>query len=356
MDSRKKEPMAHKKESISIKINGTERHFDEQAGQEKLGEQRGQSSPEEWSIPQERPLTEDELEQVVRDTEYHQQEQLESRTNVELHQYHPFNRPRFNYRHLIYAVFLAILIGTSFGMLMKNIIITEKNVPAAVPVTNNENSNELNNPELNEVGSDGVIDENKLEIILPKEIIYVVQNGAFSTEESAAEHVNNLTSLQIPTLVLQADDKLNVHIALGSSLPNAKEVGELLADRRDIEVYAKEVLLKEQTIMVANDNEREFIDNLFPVLEQLIMYSNYLLLDNLLPEDWPDTLQTNFVPIRETAVDNEKLKLIQTELQQAAQLLLQTGQGHAASNGLTVDNFFTIQSHLLLAVEQYTKL
>ncbi|WP_440895996.1 SPOR domain-containing protein [Amphibacillus sp. Q70] len=186
------------------------------------------------------------------------QESAASLTELEPYKYgensskHDRDKKR-SWIRIVLTALSAVLIGTSFGLLLLFIFSHDEDVP----VTEQPNKNTT----AEDSSSDAAATEDNQKIELNALSGYVIQAGVFESLEQAELTRETLVTQGHPSIVWETETDYRVFLAAYQSEGEAKQAGEQLAES-GLEVYAREWQSNEGAANLAGEEEwlNEFQD------------------------------------------------------------------------------------------------
>ncbi|MDZ5470813.1 stage II sporulation protein B (plasmid) [Bacillus sp. 31A1R] len=209
---------------------------------------------------------------------------------------------------IFFAVFFAVLLGTSFGFIMLKLVITEKIVETATPpgvaIDNNSGDKEEN--------KGGTAAETS-EVEVPTITSYIVQGGVFSTTDAANQAEEAVSKKGVPTRVININNQTALFIGLADNIENAKTLGK----ESGIDSFAKEVDFGGGTLKSSSKVESELLKLAPALYEVLIEGTAEISLSNSISNELLATI--NEQAKAWSTIDSKNIKV--KELQQLKQEL-----------------------------------
>lgn len=156
------------------------------------------------------------------------------------------------------TVFFAILLGTSFGLLLLKLVITENEMVVDQPVTAEPA------PEKTEDTPAGGTETITLEPLST----FVVQGGVFSNKEAADQIKDEAVQLGAPAQVVEMNGQAILYVSVADSIEHAKEIGAQLKNK-GIEVFAKPVTFDGKTLNDLQGEDRKVMEAAGAVYQSL---------------------------------------------------------------------------------------
>ncbi|KAB2338716.1 SPOR domain-containing protein [Cytobacillus depressus] len=157
---------------------------------------------------------------------------------------------------ILLTVFFAILLGTSFGFILLKLVITEKEAETAQPATTEPLAEEQTEAK----GSDSAV--------LQPLSTFVIQGGVFSKLEAAKQVQEEQNQNGVPSKVIEMNGQAVLYLSVASSIDEAKEIGNQLKSK-GLKVFAKPITLNEKAINNLLPEEKKIIE-LAPAYYQVL--------------------------------------------------------------------------------------
>lgn len=154
---------------------------------------------------------------------------------------------------IFFAVFLAVILGTSFGFTMLKLVFIEKPEENDV-VLNASTMPQQNQAEKPQSGS------GKLAVELPPFSTWVVQEGAYSNQGSAKQVVTSLKEKGTPASIFEDEPRTFIFLGVADTKEHAKEYGSGLSGID--EPFAKEISVGGKKISGLNEQEKVYLEGL----------------------------------------------------------------------------------------------
>lgn len=290
--------------TITIKINGKQQAFADQ--KQKLTRRQGQINENTMVEPvimkdEEQPkrLNTSENENIIENetisinetaaSEEHKEEQfdwiLPERSNeIDLQDYKKVDEPnkkkstavapkkssfkfmtsksKFNrgvFATIFFAVFLAVILGTSFGFTMLKLVFIEKpsDSETAIPTTVIP---EEKQPSTKPTGA--------ISLVLPTISTWVVQGGAYANSNSAKSVVDDLKDKGLSASIFEGD-KSYILLGVADTKESAKVLSGKLADSNINEPFSKEISVGGNELKGINNQEKTFLEGFAPLFAEM---------------------------------------------------------------------------------------
>lgn len=154
---------------------------------------------------------------------------------------------------IFFAVFLAVILGTSFGFTMLKLVFIEKPEENDV-VLNASTMPQQNQAERPQSGN------GKLTVALPTFSTWVVQEGAYSHKDKAKIAVDSLIEKGTPASIFEDEPRTFIFLGVADTKEHAKEYGSGLSGID--EPFAKEISVGGKKISGLNEQEKVYLEGL----------------------------------------------------------------------------------------------
>lgn len=243
---------------------------------------------------------------------------------------------------LVTAVF-AILVGTSLGALMLKLVITDSSKPAVTePVVVDKGSDK---------GSEDTEGKSS-STVLGAQTAYIVQGGAFSSKDAAAEGASQAKGKGAPAQTLAMSEKEFLFLGVADSIETAKKLeGHYEANGFD-DVLSKQIPIAEKNVSDINETEKSFLEGAPGIFQQLSkITSNAILSGSISSEASKEvTALDGKLNQPEDQLKNEKVKNLNKELSNALE------KAKAFQENKKKDSIIEAQQHLLNYLSIYYSL
>jgi stage II sporulation protein B len=202
---------------------------------------------------------------------------------------------------ILLTVFLAVLLGTSLGVLMLKMVLSDSAMEAGTAPT------EEVPPTDGPLATPGTASVEKTTITG-----YVIQGGAFSNAEAAGIEATGMTEKGLPAKVIEMNGTAYLFVGIADNLPNAKSLG---AQLQGVETFAKEVTIgggNKTNLLESEKQTLELAPTLFGTISQI---SSSASLTNTLPSDLQDSLNTQLEQWNSLkGIEDESIKQLKGEI------------------------------------------
>lgn len=372
--------MKKRKNSISIKINGTEQDFKEENFSKKQSanenpttntstEHSNSTDDTETSNINKEQLSEtDQLERLIlndKERELRQQFETKAKKRQSSHlreqdsyrssssasksissNYRKGRHFNKRWRSSLFAFLLAIFVGTSFGFIVKKVITTDQ----VFETIANNNVEDLNFERNEQRATESATKEQTtLQVNIDPQMFFVVQAGVFSTEESAKQFSEDIIDKNIAAYTMSDEDQLYVYIGIANTLETAKDLGTFY-ESEEVEFYAKEFFIDGKQLSVLKDDEQNFFETALPLYEQLITTSTSLILGDNFLDGWQNEIKQRLNNIEQFDISDDKIMLLKEDLVAACNLILTN------TESISKEHTSQLQTLLLSFLETYKSL
>jgi stage II sporulation protein B len=209
---------------------------------------------------------------------------------------------------LVTAVF-AILIGTSFGVLMLKLVISENSKPAVTePAVEDEESDK---------GSEATGGKSS-SIVLGAQTAFIVQGGAFSSKDAASEAANEAKGKGAPAQTLTMNEKEFMFLGVADSIETAKQMESHYEANGFDDVLPKQIPIAEKTVSDINEGEKGFLEAALAMYQQLSkVTSNAIVNGSISSEASKEVTSLSDQLNQSSDLKNEKVKNLNAELSSA---------------------------------------
>ena len=168
------------------------------------------------------------------------------------------------------VIFFAIIVGTTFGVIMLKIVTTEKIVENAEPVNalpqpSKEKSSAIERLELQPLSA------------------YVIQGGVFSNIASAKQMQAENSQKGIPTQIFERDGQAFLYLSVADSIDHAKAIGGQLSSK-GVEVFAKSIIFDEKSLEGLQPAEKNLLGSIHSLYEVLATAATEAAVGKVIPD------------------------------------------------------------------------
>ncbi|WP_318508203.1 hypothetical protein [Bacillus sp. T3] len=161
---------------------------------------------------------------------------------------------------IFFAVFLAVILGTSFGFTMLKLVFIERPEESDV-VLNATTIPKTNQAEVKPSGN--------LTVALPTITTWVIQEGAYSNKDSAKQVVSSLKEKGNPAMLFEDTERMFILLGVADTKAHAKEYGTGLSGID--EPFAKEISTGGKKISGVNEQEKVFLEGLPSIFNNMTL-------------------------------------------------------------------------------------
>ncbi|WP_077214128.1 hypothetical protein [Bacillus dakarensis] len=233
---------------------------------------------------------------------------------------------------IFFTVFFAVLLGTTFGVMLLKMVISDGVVEMATAEPTEETP-----------VTDVTTPSGNIAMDIPALTAYMVQGGVFSTPESAAQEAAVMSEKGVPTKVLQIEGKNYIYLGLADNLESAKAIGQ---ERKNsgvvVDAFAKEVVFSGSNLTNLNDSEKKLLEQAPLIYEAILAASTNASSSNSISNEDMDNiakLSSSWQEIK--GVEKEELAQLKKEMDGAISGVNAYREGSKASD------LVSIQQHLL---------
>ena len=261
------------RKTITIKINGNDRPFQNKESQPKAETQQDsfvnnkdsnlpKNSAEEvaagsealedesfdWILPNPSDEESDDIKEFQLQTDKDKKQNMLSKKKQKVSKR---NLSKGMVASIFFAVFFAIVLGTGFGFVLLKMVDTDKTANA---VNNSAAPTQAAGSDSNDQQATGAVSATKGEIST-----FVVQYGVFTTKESADSEFNKLSEKGIIAQKVPVDGKTAIYLGVAADLDNAKNM-KTDKEADGVAPYAKEMAFLGGDAGKVSEAEKQFLD------------------------------------------------------------------------------------------------
>ncbi|MCM3692255.1 SPOR domain-containing protein [Neobacillus niacini] len=242
---------------------------------------------------------------------------------------------------LVTAVF-AILIGSSLGVLMLKLFISDNSKPAVtVPTVIDKGSDQDSEATGGKSSS----------IVIGAQTAFIVQGGAFSSKDAASGAANEAKGKGAPAQTLTMNDKEFMFLGVADSIETAKQMESHYEANGFDDVLPKQIPIPEKTVSDINEGEKGFLEAAPAIYQQLSkVTSNGILSDSMSTEASKEVMSLGDQLNKSKDLKNEKVKNLNVELSSALEKV------KAFQEKKKKDSLIEAQQHLLNFLSVYYSL
>ncbi|HJV30801.1 MAG TPA: hypothetical protein VJ558_01315 [Bacillales bacterium] len=247
-------------------------------------------------------------------------------------------------KSFIFSIVFAVLIGTSFGVIMLKLVVIDHSKKTAI---------ETSAPVTKTVAKTVKPNTSTEKITLKPFTAFFIQGGMFSTKEGANEISNQVKAKGVPAEILEMDGKSFIFLGVSGTLEQAKSLGNYYKEIGIKEFYAKQIQVPEKTIADVNKDEKNFLEASQLGFQTLLnVTSDVIVNTSNTNEDITTILQTESTieKIDDKQIKNKKIMELKSELTSAMGLV----KGYQKSHD--INDIKKAQQHLLNYFSIYSTL
>ncbi|WP_080844622.1 hypothetical protein [Cytobacillus gottheilii] len=240
-----------------------------------------------------------------------------------------------------FAVFFAVLLGTSFGFILLKLVIAEPDATASPAATNGGQSAEQ--PEQ----PAGTIQYEAGSLNT-----FIVQGGVFTTEEAVKQEQQKSLDKGVPASYIQGEENFPLFLAISDDLTKAKDAGAKLKEQ-GFQVFAKEITFGGNTLQGLTEDEKLLLEHIPNLFKSLTASASAAYSGIEIPADTAENTAAAgeiLSSISDENIKQEKLILLKQELNSA----LSQFEAYASNPDAAASN--KLQGHLLAFLAAYDAL
>lgn len=233
-------------------------------------------------------------------------------------------------KSILLTVVFAVLIGTSFGVLMLKLVVTENSKPAVTEpaAVGNGTDKEEDKPA---GGSSSVV--------LGAQTLYVLQGGAFTTKDAAKQGADVAKGKGAPAVTLGISEKEHLFLGVADSLESAKQLGAHYKADGFEDPFAKQISVEEKTVSDINESEKAFLESSMTIFQELAKATSAGIVSSKISDE---TINAISDQLSDKGFKNEKVKTLQSELSDAAEAAKKKNNKSLVEAQQHLLNFLTI--------------
>jgi stage II sporulation protein B len=242
---------------------------------------------------------------------------------------------------LVTAVF-AILIGTSFGVLMLKLVISDNSKPV------------VTEPAVEEKGSDKGSEATggkSSSIVIGAQTAFIVQGGAFSSKDAASGAANEAKDKGAPAQTLTMNEREFMFLGVADSIETAKQMESHYEANGFDDVLPKQIPIAEKTVSDINESEKSFLEAAPAIFQQLSKVTSNAIVSGSISSQASKEVTSLGDQLKQSAdLKNEKVKNLNAELSSALEKV------EAFQEKKNEDSLIEAQQHLLNFLSVYYSL
>lgn len=238
---------------------------------------------------------------------------------------------------IFFTVFFAVLLGTTFGVMLLKMVISD----SVVDMVTTEPTEEAPVTDVTPSGN--------LTLDIPSLTAYMVQGGVFSKAETAAQEAAVISQKGVPAKVLQIEKRNYIYLGLADNLESAKAIGVQRKNSGIVaDAFAKEVVFPGANITNLNDAEKKLLEQAPIIYEAILTASTHASNSTSLPDDVMAAITKLTAPWQEIkGVEKQELASLKKEIDGAINGV------NAYRESSDAADLVAIQQHLLNFLEVY---
>jgi stage II sporulation protein B len=355
-----------KSKTITIKINGNEQSFQEnssntarssnQSFHETITSPSKKASPSENSVQEiaaAQEADEDSFEWILPEND---DEEIEEYRIVNHSKKAPKNS-LMNFKQnlkrnnsgplksFLFAIFFAILLGTSLGLIMLKLVFTDQTLPA-------DGVQETETTEKTTSGKETPAAAGDSSMALVPISTFIIQGNVYSSKEGAKVDAEAAIKKGVPAQVLEVDGKALMVLGVSDSLENAKQLGQSFK-AKGLDFFAKPFSVNEKPLTNLTSYEKNLLEKAPLFYQTLTSAVGSSFTTKSIPDDVGSKLtelETEFAKAEKGKGENAKIKEMGAELVSASQKV----QAYAKSKKEA--DYLKSQQHLLTFLTLYHSL
>jgi stage II sporulation protein B len=233
------------------------------------------------------------------------------------------------------AIFLAVLVGTTFGLTLLKMVLPEQVTNGEPPVVGTEQKNET------------PIVTGSVELTLPSLSASVVQEGVYGSQDSAKQTQTSLKEKGTPAEVFSVDGKFAIFIGVAQNIEAAKTLGQSFK-ASGMDTFSKGFNVEEKKVSNLQEEEKKLLE-LSPKLYQTLLAS----LSNGIPAEMKESFEqqsATLTKIDKSKIQNKEISNMYSELEAASTQLKKSDEN------LDPQTLNLVQQHLLSFLSSYQRL
>jgi stage II sporulation protein B len=241
---------------------------------------------------------------------------------------------------LVTAVF-AILIGSSLGVLMLKLVISDNSKPAVtVPTVVDKGSDK---------GSE-TTGGNSSSIVIGAQTAFIVQGGAFSSKDAASGAANEAKSKGAPAQTVTMNEREFMFLGVADSIETAKQMESHYEANGFDDVLPKQIPIAEKTVSGITEGEKVFLEAVPAIYQQLSKVTSNAILSGSISSEASKEVTGLGDRLNQSDLKNEKVKNLNIELSSALEKV------KAFQEKKKKDSLIEAQQHLLNFLSVYYSL
>lgn len=199
-----------------------------------------------------------------------------------------------SFKSIIFTVIFAVMVGTSFGILMLRLVVSNHSKPAAV---------ETSTP-ASPAGIEAT--SGSATAAMKSFTIYVIQEGVYSSNESAKGIAKLAAEKNVPAGVIEINGQYFLFLGIANSLDGAKGMESIYKDKGINEPYSKALTVPEKSLANLTQKEKTFIEAAPDYFTTLSKAASSAMSGAVIPADVQKSLLS--IAISDQGIQNKQIK------------------------------------------------
>ncbi|WP_139185570.1 hypothetical protein [Bacillus sp. OK048] len=216
-------------------------------------------------------------------------------------------------KSILVTILFAVLIGTSFGVLMLKLVNNDNSKPAVVePVVVNKGAEKGSDKGSENTGGKST------SVVLGAQTVFIVQGGAFSNKEKALEGANQAKGKGAPTQTIAMSEKEFLFLGVADSFETAKQMEGYYEANGFDDVLPKQIPIAEKTVSDINESEKGFLEDSPAMFQQLAKVTANAIVSGSISAEASKEVTSLVDKLKSSGeLKNEKVKTLNAELSSA---------------------------------------
>lgn len=230
---------------------------------------------------------------------------------------------------LLSGVF-AILLGTTLGILMLKLVISDGSKPAiAEPKT------------VAETKETSKTSDKTFTAVIPALSTIIVQEGFYSSKDAAKTAAGQVASIGVPAEPINIGGKDYVYIGVAESGAIGKQLGSLYKAKGVRDFFAKEITIEEKKMSGVTEADKAFLESAFDIYQNLVKITSDAIVTNTLANGTNAKISEQ---LNGKGLKNDTVKKLHAELSAAYQNAIEAKKMEEAQQHLL--NFLALYNSL----------
>ncbi|MCQ6278262.1 SPOR domain-containing protein [Bacillus sp. EB600] len=215
------------------------------------------------------------------------------------------------FKPIILSVVFAVLLGTSFGVLMLKLVITDHGKSSAVEA-----------PAVPAPKKDSPINDSKSQVAATIQPLkaYMIQGGVFTKKETADQMASQTIKKGIPAETLEMNGQYYLFLGAADSLDNARSLGTIYKHKGIDGVFTKTVTIPEKNLSNLTSSEKSFMENALAIIALLTNLTSNKMAGGTFPSTELKSLsglETKLTKIDSKGIKDKKIIALKLEITRA---------------------------------------